>query len=63
MGKGKSGATKKTDAQSRQKVRTQKCAHRQDKKSGKRSVSTNNINLKYNKISKKLRLHLKFKIC
>ena len=34
----------------------------QDKKSGQKSVSTININLKYNKISKKLILHLKFNL-
>ena len=34
--------------------------HSQDKKSGQKSVSTININLKYNKISKKLILHLNF---
>ena len=58
--KGKSGATKRQ-------------MHNQDKKYGhksvhtvrtkrvvKKSVSTININLKYNKISKKLILHLKF---
>ena len=50
--------TKSTDT----KVCTQKCAHSQDKKSGQKSVSTININLKYNKISKKLILHLKFNL-
>ena len=60
--KGKSGATKRQ-------------MHNQDKKYGhksvhtvrtkrvvKKSVSTININLKYNKISKKLILHLKFNL-
>ena len=58
--KGKSGATKRQMHNRRQKVRTQKCAHSQDKKSGQKSVSTINKNLKYNKISKKMILHLKF---
>ena len=58
----KEWCNQETDVQSRQKVRTQKCAHSQDKKSGQKSVSTININLKYNKISKKLILHLKFNL-
>ena len=63
MGKGKKEwCNQETDAQSRQKVRTQKCAHKQDKKSGQKSISTIDMNLKYNKISKKLILHLKFNL-
>ena len=59
--KGKSGATKR-QMHNQDKKYGHKSAHSQDKKSGQKSVSTININLKYNKISKKLILHLKFNL-
>ena len=63
MGKGKERVVQPRDRYTiKTKVWTQKCAHSQDKKSGQKSVSTININLKYNKISNKLILHLKFNL-
>ena len=59
--KGKSGAIKR-QMHNQDKKYGHKSVHTVRTKSGQKSVSTININLKYNKISKKLILHLKFNL-